>query len=119
MRAIAAAMMLLACLTDVNAQEEQIKPDECVSVSAFLRQTEGAVRGARRLAAAESRRVVAWYNASPPVTTHQFDVVILVLEMNGSVSLFFGSDNKVCFGDAVPPHVLDGLGEAISGQGGT
>jgi hypothetical protein len=100
MKATIAALLLLISVP-VMAQQRQ-SPMRCIPAQMLVERAEGAVAEVRLLSAEATSRMLAWFNALPPVSEHTFDTMVVMVENGGRLSLFFGSNGLVCGGMQVP-----------------
>ncbi len=109
-RSIGAALLLLASILPVSAQS-------CRSVDADLADFE-SVGGSDHefLTGDERAKAVALYNATPPESDENFDIVFIGRLPSGAGVVAFGSGGEICVRAAMPPGVFARFIESIRGR---
>lgn len=110
-RFLVAATLLLASILPVSAQG-------CRSVDADLADFE-SVGGSDHefLTGQEKAKAIAIYNAEPPQTNEDFDIVFIGRLPNGLGVVAYGKNGEICIRAAMPPAAFAKFMESIRGRG--
>jgi len=110
-RFIVGAALLLASILPVSAQD-------CRSVDADLADFESVGGSDHEFLTGEERaKAVAIYNATPPQSDEDFDIVFIGRLPNGLGVVAFGRGGEICVRAAMPPAAFAKFMESIRGRG--